>query len=106
MKWIVLRRREDGNYEHVGAPETPDADGDDETYLMRRRAIEAAAQDGGPHVAIPFDEWVMFNADKRIVVNPLPRAGEMPSPEEAEPVVAVSADDDMEGLARPGQRLP
>jgi hypothetical protein len=103
MKWIVLRRLPDGGYAHVGTPETVDEGND---MALRQRAVELAAETGGAHVVIPFDEWVMFEAHARIVVRPVPRAGEMPSQDEPDESVGGAEGDDMEGLARPGERLP
>jgi hypothetical protein len=106
-KFVMLRRRDDGAWEHVGAQEV-----EVEEHENVAPQVRAAKQVGtaGVFVAVPFEDWVMLEAEAQITVRPvgrMPRPGEIEAEDNASGEPRDDLDpDDLEGMARPGDRLP
>ena len=106
-KFVILRRRDDGAWEHVGAQEVEIDEHED--VVPQVRATEQVGM-AGVFVAVPFEDWVILEAEAHVTVKPVGRRVEVPREAMAADGVPRSdglderllADDDsdMEGLTQ------
>lgn len=61
----------------------------------------------GAYLAIPWEDWLVFEVESNPVVRPVPRASELPDPadepEPGEPTAAM-IDEDLEGMTQGPRR--
>lgn len=124
MKFVVLRRRaEQGSadvWEHVGAADV-EASEDDST-MPELYAVEKTATQGGQHIAIPMEHWLLFDVEAKLEVRPVIRQAEVEAAAEPEQelvqgdeetdeefearggIVVRGAYENLDGMSRPRQR--
>jgi hypothetical protein len=100
MKFICLRRDEQGKWEHLGpqsAVEVPDLTDEDPGRILEHEAVEMVGL-AGVFLPIPFDRWLLFEAEAQVTVKPVLRRVEIPA-RTARPG-EIEAEDDAAGEPR------
>lgn len=120
MKFICLRRDDQGKWEHLGpqsAVEVPDLTDDDPGRILEHEAVEMVGL-AGVFLPIPFNAWLLFEAEAQVTVKPVrrvdpPARSVRPGEIEAEDEAAgeprdeddeASLDHDLDGLTQGPKR--
>lgn len=107
MKFVVLRRDDDGRWEHLGpasAVEVPDLTDDEPGRIPEQEAVEKVGF-AGVFLPIPFDRWLLFEAEAQVTVRPVMRKPDGPTTPRVEERLLVGDDEvevdpDLAGLTQ------
>lgn len=113
MKFVMLRKGEGHTWEHVGAQDVAvneDGQATSSAGLLVLPEVRAVEQIGraGVYVAVPFQDWLLFEAEAEVIVKPVARPS-APAEAQAEPgerdgLETLDDDPDMEGMTQGPRR--